>query len=429
MTAPLSDIVIEKAKLTNWSQEVFNLDPQHTPIVLFSPELYVPQARRGSIDRAAEVTKIAFTWPNHIDYVHKHRRWIKTVYFPKRVKVNGIWGGYYNFNFLTDDGMRFFIDNELINVYQLNNLTEYADSWKVQDKTTYIRNQLFIEAGNHTIRVEHYNHTREGDAYFNISPEPETLVDVEEPPPPPPPPPSLKNVLRVTPSRIINLSYQLKSLMAPEPIELLLENTSPLFRIQVDMAAPDGVEFVPAVTHINPSGSTHVLVKFDADKLETLAAGLNRITNVFTVSSVSRDVTIPEDEPEPPISTDEIFRLSGNNQTVNAGQLFEDLIVRVIKDDGTPSVGTEVNWSVPNGAYHSLISPSKYTDVNGTSKAQLKSVEGTDSTITVKARLVSNDSYVLFTEIAKIPSLPSGSGEPTGSTGGTTLENPRRGQR
>lgn len=82
-------------------------------------------------------------------------------------KATAFESGTYEFTVTGDDGVRVFIDNELI-----------VDGWKDQGMTTYTGTKA-LAAGNHTIRVEYYDNNGGAVVKFNY-------VKLNDTPPPPP---------------------------------------------------------------------------------------------------------------------------------------------------------------------------------------------------------------------------------------------------
>jgi hypothetical protein len=97
-------------------------------------------------------------------------RWTKTQNFTS---------GTHKFSVTADDGVRLYIDNNLV-----------IDKWQLQGATTYTTDQV-LTAGNHTIRMEYYEHQVDAVAKLNwtqiSSPTPTPTPVVPTPTPTAPP--------------------------------------------------------------------------------------------------------------------------------------------------------------------------------------------------------------------------------------------------
>jgi PA14 domain-containing protein len=95
-------------------------------------------------------------------------RWTKTDSFAQ---------GNYAISITADDGMKVFIDGNIV-----------LNAWRDQAPTTYSAN-TFLNAGQHTIQVLHYNDRGAGTAVFNMNLIPQQIAIPLPPSPISPPPP------------------------------------------------------------------------------------------------------------------------------------------------------------------------------------------------------------------------------------------------
>lgn len=117
-----------------------NPDPACSGALGFHAEYFSNQTLTGAPSRVRQDNSINFDWGNgspdiSIPADKFSARWTKTEAFE---------AGNYEFTISGDDGVRVFVDNELI-----------INGWKDQGTTTYTDNKVLI-AGDHTIRVEYY---------------------------------------------------------------------------------------------------------------------------------------------------------------------------------------------------------------------------------------------------------------------------------
>ena len=277
----------------SWTEEVFQGDPADLgirvqPSLLFSEErrLTSPRTPASGHPGFKSINEYGFVyeWPNQDQYKHKHRRWILNKWF--------VQGGVYIFNYITDDGMRVYIDNVLISPFQPSTI-----SWKQQDKTTYNATG-YIFAGQHEIRVEHYNHGDEAEAHFQYGILVKNKNDYKEEPVDDGdeddedeedelPRDSLDGLIVVEPIRS-QTNYRKKSLRPIPPDRIKVTNNSDKYTVHISLRCPDGVSFYPQLAHILFPGNSAVWdVLFDPVKVEEWSIGLYRATCVVDVTPIS----------------------------------------------------------------------------------------------------------------------------------------------
>ncbi len=131
------------------------LTPTPTPSsTSYNGDYFNNQTLSGSPTLTRVDPSINFDWGNgspdpSIPSDHFSARWIRTDTFT---------AGSYQFSVIADDGVRLYIDNNLV-----------IDKWIDQSPTTYTVSQS-LSAGTHTIKMEYYENGGGAVAKLSISP-------------------------------------------------------------------------------------------------------------------------------------------------------------------------------------------------------------------------------------------------------------------
>jgi hypothetical protein len=172
----------------------------------------------------------------------------------------------YEFIYTTDDGMRFYIDGNLIS------LPTSASSWIDQAPTLY-KVKVPVSKGYHNIRVEWYNkRASSGIAMFDWR--------------------LAEQAVRVTPvSSNIQKNYTAGS-HTPIPSEdLLFENVSENY-VLVTCICPPGLNVVPPSITMDPHTAQIVKLNFDPAVVDQYALGLNKATCELQVVAALGDAGV-----------------------------------------------------------------------------------------------------------------------------------------
>lgn len=211
--------------------------------------------------------------------------------------------GIYQFNYITDDGMRIFIDlPDGTVVSQANPFSPNGNSWQDQGNTNYRANfdmtvnQFETNGAIVTIRVEHYNGSDEWWAIFN---EPLLLSLHELPPnaPAPQPPAPAKPPVPLPPTSLVNMiqlskvsvnkTYRKGTMTALIAENVTFTNISAFITAAVSIDSVPGVTFEPKAFTLLPQSSTTVTISFDPAQFEKLKEGVSQLVNVINIAGTS----------------------------------------------------------------------------------------------------------------------------------------------
>lgn len=129
-----------------WSIAVDQTPPGNSNppnITHWKGEYYNNSSLSGSSTLVRNDTNINFDWGGNspasgIPSDNFSVRWTRTMSFDR---------GAYRFRTTTDDGVRLYVDNKLI-----------INKWYDQGTTTHQSSDIFLDGGNHTVRMEYYEH-------------------------------------------------------------------------------------------------------------------------------------------------------------------------------------------------------------------------------------------------------------------------------
>lgn len=255
----------------SWLEEEFNGDPYQLNVIQHPALMFTNLSKTGE----KTVDKIDFIWPDITSSYHKHHRWTGNFYFP----IKGI----YTFTFTTDDGMRFFINqNEIKPRYPSNN------AWIIQPPTTYTVD-VALDVGTQNIVVEHFNVGGGAQATFSW----ELKVSQESGggtifTPNANPVEDLTSFIQIKPDTTIEKSYTKGTLENFQPLILSVINTSNTRTLSVGFSDVSGVSFSPSQLILSPSSQQSVLVRFDSSILETYPSGIQTLLCDVSISDASQ---------------------------------------------------------------------------------------------------------------------------------------------
>lgn len=208
-------------------------------------------------------------------------------------KTDTFKNGTYQFNIRVNDGMRIYLDNNII-----------FSSWKTQNDTDYVKTIDIVE-GDHIIKVEYFNAGSGGVAVMNYVLVKETVVNPPNPPSndptgsvsPPELPPNVINLRDIIQFSEVQLSRQyVKGTMEPPSIANIgLTNISDTVDVQISFLGIAGITFEPATIEVFRKSTKTVKVHFNPTGLETLQDGINTancIVKLSALKTVGPDITI-----------------------------------------------------------------------------------------------------------------------------------------
>lgn len=199
--------------------------------------------------------------------------------------------GDYQFNYTTDDGMRFYINNVLVSP-----TSPRTDSFITQGPTDYVAPYTIPSDGMYNVRVEYFNHKGSGIAHFwwvLVTPKVQPKPPVQEIPvpittyiPPAAPPAELVNVVKF--SKLSTDRQYVKGTMVVVTSDFfIVTNSSNVLTVAVSFEGIAGVTFDPTQFNLAPLQQASVTVRFDPAQFEKLGEGLNQINCVVKIAAVS----------------------------------------------------------------------------------------------------------------------------------------------
>lgn len=262
----------------NWIQEIFDGDVydagkghDFNQVIALSNRL-----------SQTEISDINFTLADTNQNHDKTYRWTNNIQFV---------AGDYQFNYTTDDGMRFYINNVLVPPTSPN-----TDSWHTQGPTNYVAPYTIPSDGMYNVRVEYFNHKGGGTAHFwwvlvnpkvQPTPPPQTIpVPITTYIPPAQPPADLVNVVAFS-KLSTDRQYVKGTMVAVQDDFIIATNTSNALTVAVAFDSIGGVTFDPPHFNLAPLQQASITIHFDPKGFEQLGEGLNQINCVVKIAAVS----------------------------------------------------------------------------------------------------------------------------------------------
>jgi len=261
----------------NWIQEIFDGDIYDAGRGYNFSNVIALSNRLSQ----TEIPDINFRWTDITQNHDKTYRWTNNIQFI---------AGKYQFNYTTDDGMRFYINNVLVSP-----ASPSTDSWHTQSPTDYTSFYTIPSDGMYNVRVEYFNHKGPGVAHFWW-----VLVQpaVQPPPPTQTVPPPTETFTPITPpvnlADIVTLSktsvdrqYVKGTLNVVVDDSFVMTNSSDVVTVAVSIQGIAGVAFTPPTFNLNPKQQQSIVVSFDPKQLEALNEGLYQLSCVVSVTAIS----------------------------------------------------------------------------------------------------------------------------------------------